>query len=162
MQRDEAPAEQSRSESREPTKGSVVGGLLWKPTPCLRPLYSLTGQSQWRREKEETGRRRTRGMKGRVETTNKQLCKGKTGAACHGERRPISQRLRARLRWDQSQDRAYITFCQSMIDTKEIASFFQEISLVPLNCIFYILESRGKLLLIAVSKTNTKSCLYDK
>ena len=33
MQRDKAPVEWPRSEGGDPTEGSMLGRLLWKPTP---------------------------------------------------------------------------------------------------------------------------------
>ena len=51
MQRDKAPVEWPRSEGGDPTEGSMLGRLLWKPTPTGGPLHSHTGQSQWRKTK---------------------------------------------------------------------------------------------------------------
>ena len=36
MQRDTAPVEWPRSEGGDPTEGSMLGQLLWKPTPNRR------------------------------------------------------------------------------------------------------------------------------
>ena len=39
MQRDKTPVEWPRSEGREPTEGSMLGWLLWKPMPMRGPLH---------------------------------------------------------------------------------------------------------------------------
>ena len=39
MQRDKAPVEWPRSEGGDPTEGSMLGRLLWKPTPKRGPLH---------------------------------------------------------------------------------------------------------------------------
>ena len=51
MQRDKAPVEWPRSEGGNPTEGSMIGRLLWKPTLTGGPLHSHTGRSQWRKTK---------------------------------------------------------------------------------------------------------------
>ena len=56
MQRDKAPVEWPRGEGGgDPTEGSMLGWLLWKPTLTGGPLHSHTGRSQWRRGKGKQG-----------------------------------------------------------------------------------------------------------
>ena len=43
MQRDKAPVVWPRSKSGDPTEGSMLGRLLWKPTPKRGPLH----ESHW-------------------------------------------------------------------------------------------------------------------
>ena len=45
MQRDKTPVEWPRSEGGDPTEGSMLGRLLWKPTPNGR-AESMEGSKQ--------------------------------------------------------------------------------------------------------------------
>ena len=49
MQRDKAPVEWPRSEGGDPTEGSMLGRLLWKPTPKRGPLH----ESHWTKPVEK-------------------------------------------------------------------------------------------------------------
>ena len=49
MQRDKAPVEWPRSEGGDPTEGSMLGRLLWKPTPKRDPLH----KSHWTKPVEK-------------------------------------------------------------------------------------------------------------
>ena len=88
MQRDKAPVEWPRSEGGDPTEGTTLGRLLWKPTSTGGPLHSHTGQSQWRKTKilKEREKRKKRNREstdwvrekgGGREKTHKQLPQSK-------------------------------------------------------------------------------------
>ena len=47
--RDKAPVEWPRSEGGDPTEGSMLGRLLWKPTPKRGPLH----ESHWTKPVEK-------------------------------------------------------------------------------------------------------------
>ena len=88
MQRDRAPVEWPRSEGRDPTEGSVLGRLLWKPTPVEKGKGESRETTVWRNEK------------GGWEWINKNL----HGASCKWyasawqRRAKADPRVRARLR----------------------------------------------------------------
>ena len=103
MQRDKAPVEWPRSEGGDPNEGSMLGRLLWKPTPTGGPLHSrlaeASGEKQkFLKEKREKRKERSREStdwvrerEGKKLTNNfpEQTAKG-TRQHCKGARRQIS------------------------------------------------------------------------
>ena len=106
MQRDKAQVEWPRSEGGDPNEGSMLGRLLWKPTPTGGPLHSHTGRieasgekqtflKKKREKRKERSRESTdwvREREGGKKLTNnfpEQTAKG-TRQHCKGARRQIS------------------------------------------------------------------------
>ena len=78
MQRDKAPVEWPRSEGGDPTEGSMLGRLLWKPTPKRGPLH----ESHWTKPVEKgKGIGETKRGGGGWERLNKQLARSKLQTA---------------------------------------------------------------------------------
>ena len=126
MQRDKAPEEWPRSEGGDPTEGSMLGRLLWKPTPTGGPLHSHTGRSQWRKNKKYFKKKKREKRKERIrESTDwgrereggkkftnnfpRENCKRYASALQRGAKGKSPRESEAAL--------PYINFCQSKIDT---------------------------------------------